>query len=86
MPLDEVMLYAMGIASAVELRIVKNRGPLRAALSFPRLSLIHICHQDNVKSLKAEADASKKLAAQITELSHKENKSAADKALLKRCV
>jgi tape measure domain-containing protein len=43
-------------------------------------------HQDNVKSLKAEADASKKLAAQITELSHKENKSAADKALLKSYV
>ena len=43
-------------------------------------------HQDNVKSLKAEADASKKLAAQITELSRKENKSAADKALLKSYV
>ena len=43
-------------------------------------------HQDNVKSLKAEADASKKLAAQITELSKKENKSAADKALLKSYV
>lgn len=39
-------------------------------------------HQDKVKSLKAESDASKNLAAQITELSRKENKSAADKALL----
>ena len=39
-----------------------------------------------MKSLKAEADASKKLAAQITELSHNENKSAADKALLKSYV
>ena len=39
-----------------------------------------------MKSLKAEADASKKLAAQITELSKKENKSAADKALLKSYV
>lgn len=36
-------------------------------------------HQDKVKSLKAESDASKNLAAQITELSRKENKSAADK-------
>ena len=41
LPLDEVMLYEMGIASAVELRIVKNRGPLRAALSFPRCC--HYC-------------------------------------------
>lgn len=39
-------------------------------------------HQDKVKSLKAESDASKNLAVQITELSRKENKSAADKALL----
>lgn len=39
LPLDEVMLYEMGIASAVELRIVENRGPLFAALSFPYASL-----------------------------------------------
>ena len=36
LPLDEVTLYEMGISSAVELRIVENRGPLCAALSFPR--------------------------------------------------
>lgn len=36
LPLDEVTLYEMGISSAVELRIVENRVPLCAALSFPR--------------------------------------------------
>nr|DAV61386.1 MAG TPA: hypothetical protein [Caudoviricetes sp.] len=35
------MLYEMGIASAVELRIVENRGPLCAAISFSRCC--HYC-------------------------------------------
>jgi len=39
LPLDEVTLYEMGISSAVELRIVENRGPLCAALPFP-----YCCH------------------------------------------
>lgn len=39
-------------------------------------------YTNSVKSLNAETDAAKKLAAQILELQRKENQSAADKALL----